>query len=856
MNIVVERTRIIFTEYNPIEKRKIEDLAATEDKAFVYQDPDDKMICFPPGLLDDVKKVFPDVKIEDRSKEYWDYERIQSVEHNATPRNQLQIDFINFLLNNANNKENAAGILSPGTGKGLPISTLIPTPNGYKLMGNINVGDKVFGSDGRPTTVLGVFPQGVKNVYRITFNDGRSVLCDEDHLWSAYTNGCRCRQHIFETKNMIRDYKIYTPSNAANGRDPYIYRYRIPLLSAPVQYNHRDVKINPYVIGALIGNGCLTSNFHLIISSGDDFVPCKIAEICNFTVRKTSQHNYNYGFYYNKKNPITGKAIPVHTKDFLKDYPELIDYSRNKKIPDDYMYNDYDTRMELLRGLMDTDGSITYSEGRFNVSYSSCSEVLLKQIQELIWGLGYICSISTPDKRVDKYVNGYFSQVNIRVPQIFKQRLFTHPKKLELAKLAANRDDFQQPFRHLIIKNIEYVGKEETQCIYVDADDHLYLTEKFIVTHNTFMACYSAIKVGYRTLIIAPTSGVKAQWVDTLVNMFNVPAERVLTVNTPKQFINVKADFVVISQASLASLNKTYDLEAVMKNNKFGIKIIDEVQMWFHNIIKVDGNSNICLNWYLTGTFGRSGDEENALYQKMFGKIPQFREKMKNPTIFNRKPGNIYGAKPHTHCTMIWGHSGLSAEEIKSVSNSIRYNERSNKWVRYGLSVPEYMKLVIPDDGHMTKFLKMCLNVIKKAETKVTYGKTLILVSTISNIMTIDKYVSEMFPDKNIGVIHSKQSKDINTKVKAECEMIISTVSSCGTGFDVKDLSKLIVLAPFKSWVLTSQVRGRLRVRDDGKDTYMWDVVDADVKQLRAWANNRASVLQKECKVFKVVDMD
>src|SRR5699024_62343 len=126
---------------------------------------------------------------------------------------------------------------------------------------------------------------------------------------------------------------------------------------------------------------------------------------------------------------------------------------------------------------------------------------------------------------------------------------------------------------------------------------------------KTFMGCYSAIELGLRTLIIAPTSGIKAQWAETLTNMFNVDPSRVKVVSSPKDFINVKADFVVTYQASLAVINKKYDLEKIMKTNKFGIKIIDEVQMWFHNIVKIEGNSNICHNWYLTGTFGRSGSE-------------------------------------------------------------------------------------------------------------------------------------------------------------------------------------------------------------------------------------------------------
>ena len=112
-----------------------------------------------------------------------------------------------------------------------------------------------------------------------------------------------------------------------------------------------------------------------------------------------------------------------------------------------------------------------------------------------------------------------------------------------------------------------------------------------------------------------------------------------------------------------------------------------------------------------------------------------------------------------------------------------------------------------------------------------------------------------MFPEKKIGTIHSRQSKAENDKAKAESDIIVSTISSCGTGFDWKGLAKLITFAQYQSWILADQISGRLRVRDDGLETYMWDIVDADVKQLRAWANSRADVERRKSTTFKVIDM-
>ncbi|MCM1230765.1 MAG: hypothetical protein NC489_11580 [Ruminococcus flavefaciens] len=844
MEITKERTRIIFTDFSPLEKKKIDDLVGTMDKVFSYEDPDGKMIGLPTGMEEPVRRMFPNVKIKDHSSEYWPYERITPVQHSAEPRNQLQVDFIKFVLDQANKKNKLAGILSPGTGKMEPYSRKIPTPYGWKYMGDLQIGDKIFGSNGQIRYVTDIFEHGEQDIYKITFSDGRTAYCGKDHLWNVFGDKENTYQVTVSTEQMLEDFKVYDEKRSRIRKDPHIYQYRIPLLTSPVKYQHRRVPVDPYIVGAFIGNGLGKDKF-LCMSCKDDYIPSVVSKKCGFTWKKYKHNRYDF--------QVNGHGI--RTEEFFKGLPELLCYSGEKKIPDVYLYNDMNTRMELLRGLMDSNGSISEHDNRFEVTYSSTSEMLLNQIRQLILGLGYISNISV-DKRKDKYTSKFCGNVSIRVPHKFKQKIFTHPDKYQIARRAGfYRKDIIQPFKYLTIKNIEFSHRECARCITTSAPDHLYVTEDFIVTHNTFMACYSAIKVGLRTLIIVPTSGIKVQWGETLINMFHVDPSRVKLVNSPKDFINVKADFVVATQASLGILNNTYDLEKIMKVNKFGIKVIDEVQMWFHNIIKVDANSNICHNWYLTGTFGRSGDEENSLYQQMFGDLKIFREEQKKPTLFNRKPGNVYGMKPHMHVKMMWTKSGLSREEIKAVTSSMRYSERAGKWMRYGISIPAYTELVIPSDGTMTKFLQNVLKVVKMAENEVKYGKMLILSPTINSVNIIASYVEKMFPDKKIGTINSHNSKAENDRVKAECDILISTVKSCGTGFDVKGLSKLVVAEQFKSWILADQVSGRLRRRDDGKDTYMWDIVDSQIPQLRAWANARADVLKKKAKSFKVIDL-
>ena len=212
--------------------------------------------------------------------------------------------------------------------------------------------------------------------------------------------------------------------------------------------------------------------------------------------------------------------------------------------------------------------------------------------------------------------------------------------------------------------------------------------------------------------------------------------------------------------------------------------------------------------------------------------------------------------KPYIYTTMIWTHAGLSQKDIKEVTNSMRYSEREGKWVRYGISMPAYTNKIIPPDGRKTKYIQILLNIVQRSYKEVNYGRTLILVGTIAATEVIAKYVSKLFPDKKVGTYHSENTKELNAKNKLECDIVVSTTQSAGTGFDMKDLSRLILSANMKSWILATQCVGRLRRRPDGKDCYCWDIVDADIKQLRAWAKVRAETVRKMSKKFTVVNYD
>jgi hypothetical protein len=261
----------------------------------------------------------------------------------------------------------------------------------------------------------------VKDVYKITFQDGRTAMCGLEHLWTIKTDDSN-EWTTVNTEALIKNIahkKIYIPT------------------CDPVNFPHTNVPIDPYVLGCLIGNGCLRDRC-LAISSGDEYVPNKIAEICGFGVRRRSSHNYTYDFYDKKT------LKPIDKKQFFKDLPEFIDsYSYEKRIPHMYLINSVDVRLKLLQGLMDTDGSIS-SKGYY-VSYCSTSLNLLNDLQQLLYSFGYSSRLAI-DKRVEKYTSGFCANLYFRIPNSIKNLIMTHPRKLLIANEAVN--DTKSSSRH------------------------------------------------------------------------------------------------------------------------------------------------------------------------------------------------------------------------------------------------------------------------------------------------------------------------------------------------------------------------------------------------------------------------
>ncbi|HZC71037.1 MAG TPA: PhoH family protein, partial [Jatrophihabitans sp.] len=192
-------------------------------------------------------------------------------------------------------------------GRAQPVATPVLTPDGFRPIGEVTVGDLVIGSNGEPTPVIGVYPQGEKDIYRLTTQDGASTLASGDHLWAVATRDDRRRGkplRVLTTREMI-----------GNLRANHYHRYELPLHSAPVRFPYREIPLDPYALGLLLGDGCLTGSTTPAFATGDPELAWELQlRLPGIQVRSANGPNYQLnqvtspGDVITLANPVTAAA--------------------------------------------------------------------------------------------------------------------------------------------------------------------------------------------------------------------------------------------------------------------------------------------------------------------------------------------------------------------------------------------------------------------------------------------------------------------------------------------------------------------------------------------------------------------
>lgn len=430
-----------------------------------------------------------------------------------------------------------------GLGKLLGVSSLVLTPDGWIRMGDIKVGMHVTGRNGLPTVVTAVYPQGIKPLYRVTFSDGSSIPVGEEHLWSVrtgsmaklgerwvtVTTGQMMRGEELVHKNIQngRTYSLSLDIKALNGNR----RLQIPLVE-PVHYNNENdnLPLDPYVLGVWLGDG--TTILPQVTSMDNEIIPTIIKAGFPVTSKDTRVGNKASKYYFGGDLRTILKAMGV---------------LGNKHIPDQYLRSNPESRLALIQGLMDTDG---YA-GDCSTEFSTSRKELADGIIELVQSLGGVARIRS---RLPKFmykgerrIGKLNYRINIKLPAI-----------LCPFRLQRKIDDYVTPTKYppnRIIESIVYSHDEEAQCIAVDAEDHLYVTESFIVTHNTLeaIATIEYVYDSYPALVVCPPNLV-LNWVKEYAKW--LPSRTVATITNRKSFPETEFDVLVVGYSNITHWEK------------------------------------------------------------------------------------------------------------------------------------------------------------------------------------------------------------------------------------------------------------------------------------------------------------
>jgi hypothetical protein len=316
--------------------------------------------------------------------------------------------------------------------KGFPVNTEIPTPNGFWPIGKLSVGDEVFGSDGLPYPIVGMSPVTERECYEITFDDGVTVECDDQHLWTMRDGSIK----------QVTDLQV---------------KDQIPM-AEPVQYPEADLPIDPYVFGIWLADGKHTSGE---ITKPDEFIWDEI-----------KRRGYEIGDNYSAEN---GKCR-AHTVKGIRGHLNDLGVLGDKHIPDLYLEASIDQRIDLLRGIMDGDGYA--NPKRKQAVLSTTKPKFALSVGQLVRSLGLRVNLAAANGHgFGKDVEFY--PVSFRP---FRFNPFLLPRKASIFKgyLSPGESKRRQ------IEKIERKPIKQTVCISVASPDHTFLcTRDYIVTHNT-----------------------------------------------------------------------------------------------------------------------------------------------------------------------------------------------------------------------------------------------------------------------------------------------------------------------------------------------------------------------------------
>lgn len=334
-----------------------------------------------------------------------------------------------------------------------------------------------------------------------------------------------------------------------------------------------------------------------------------------------------------------------------------------------------------------------------------------------------------------------------------------------------------------------------------------------------------------KAIIITHTENIKDQWKKSLIKFTNIDPRRICDLSGTKKMEDMFTedtedyDMYLVNHGTIQSYAKKNgweNLNRFFEYIRVGIKVFDEAHLHFKSIINVDLNTNVHKTFYLTATFERTDKSEDRVFHLCFKNIAKYGYETRGEK------------RKHIKYVAVKFNSKPNMEDQMSIKTKMGFNRHA------------YMDYQI-NKGIIFDVVKYVMDTFGKLD-----GKALVLSSKIESADKLKDMIVEWYPDKSVGIYHSKISKVEKEGIK-EYDIISSTPQSCGTGFDVPGLRYNIMLEPYNATITANQVCGRLREIPD-EYTYHIELIDVGFPKVKDMYRKRLKVFKEKCYSVSEVD--
>lgn len=717
--------------------------------------------------------------------------------------------------------------LQTGKGKAQPLDAKIKVPGGWKTMGEMREGDPLIAPDGTVTSVTGVHPQGEREVFKVTFADGRSTECCSEHLWEVFYINTQphCRWRVVNTLEVLR--LISMPN-------PRVY----VRLMKPEKAPQIDLPMDPYVFGLLLGDGHI-GNQTLRLSSADSFIVEQVTALLPSDLQMTRQRIYDYGIVRSSKTYLKNSYLEVFRELGLGGK-----LSHEKFIPEVYLNGSFSQKLFVLQGLLDTDGTVQQSG---SVSYSTTSLELAKGVQYLIRSIGGIAAIhlrtTSFTHQGEKKEGRTCYDVDIRYSK--PSLLFRLPRKL------ARINDANQYAETLKLRvvSVEPVGRKEVQCISVAHPERLYITDDFIVTHNSYCAMRAFSILAYRTVLIMRASFL-TKWHDDIMRTCDLTADDVMVIQGGADLMALidLAKCGMLTAKIILLSNKTYQNWIKLYENMreetldagygclpdqlyevlgAGIRAIDEVHMDFHLNFKIDLYTHVPHSMSLSATLITEDRFVESMHDVAYPAIQRYKGDAYDRYVAARAV--IYRLEyPNKVRTKAPGTGSYSHHEFE--------------------------KSIIRREPTLRNYMNLIRQVVQGGFFRKDYRKgdrCIVFCISIDMCTRVTEFLKSIYPTMDIR----RYVEDDPYENLMEAEISVSTLQSAGTAVDIDQLTTAILTIAIASSAGNIQGFGRLRNLKDGRTPEFYYFVCEDVRKHIDYHERKRVLLETRALSYKSLSM-